>query len=175
MYKYKIYNKLSTSKSKIVNENDNSIVGYIKKNYANIFTRFIDLVGDGKLFNSFKLYNKDNDLIFMSKQKNPFKFRNFIINFTNKDRETITLNIIDKHWFRISEKTNFTFLNQEYELQKNIGESAIIINKKTQKKIAKWKNPVTSPVSIYFKLLDESLKEYELLFLGIFHTYLYGE
>ena len=28
---------------------------------------------------------------------------------------------------------------------------------------------------IYFKLLDESLKEYELLFLGIFHTYLYGE
>ncbi|MCG1473719.1 hypothetical protein K4Q48_11325 [Staphylococcus epidermidis] len=175
MYKYKIYNKLSTSKSKIVNENDNSIVGYIKKNYANIFTRFIDLVGDGKLFNSFKLYNKDNDLTFMSKQKNPFKFRNFIINFTNKDRETITLNIIDKHWFRISEKTNFTFLNQEYELQKNIGESAIIINKKTQKKIAKWKNPVTSPVSIYFKLLDESLKEYELLFLGIFHTYLYGE
>ncbi|WP_361079217.1 hypothetical protein, partial [Actinomadura sp. NPDC048955] len=32
-----------------------------------------------------------------------------------------------------------------------------------------------SPASIYFKLLDESLKEYELLFLGIFHTYLYGE
>lgn len=175
MYKYKIYNKLSTSKSKIVNENDNSIVGYIKKNYTNIFTRFIDLVGDGKLFNSFKLYNKDNDLIFMSKQRNPFKFRNFIINFTNKNREMITLNIIDKHWFKLSEKTNFTFLNQEYELQKNIGEWAFIINKETQKKIAKWKNPATSPVSIYFELLDESLKEYELLFLGIFHTYLYGE
>ncbi|MHC9401592.1 tubby C-terminal domain-like protein [Staphylococcus epidermidis] len=59
-------------------------------------------------------------------------------------------------------------------MTKNIGEWAFIINKKT-KKIAKWKNPATSPASIYFKLLDESLKEYELLFLGIFHTYLYGE
>ncbi|REI05736.1 hypothetical protein DOS62_02430 [Staphylococcus felis] len=67
MYKYKIYNKLSTARTKIVNEDDNDTVAYIKKNYSNIFTRFIDLIGDGKFFNSFKIYNKENELVFMSK------------------------------------------------------------------------------------------------------------
>ncbi|MCQ3816553.1 tubby C-terminal domain-like protein [Staphylococcus xylosus] len=56
MYKYKIYNKLSTSLSKIIDDDTEHIVGYIKKDYSNIFTRFIDLIGDGKFFNSFKIY-----------------------------------------------------------------------------------------------------------------------
>ncbi|MGW7844922.1 tubby C-terminal domain-like protein, partial [Staphylococcus xylosus] len=60
-------------------------------------------------------------------------------------------------------------------LLKNIGEWAYIVNKETNQKVAKWKNSLTSPVSNYFELLDNSLEEYELLFLGIFHTYLYGE
>ncbi|MCM3518323.1 tubby C-terminal domain-like protein [Staphylococcus xylosus] len=56
MYKYKIYNKLSTSLSKIIDDDTEHIVGYVKKDYSNIFTRFIDLIGDGKFFNSFKIY-----------------------------------------------------------------------------------------------------------------------
>ncbi|REH93508.1 hypothetical protein DOS67_11075, partial [Staphylococcus felis] len=82
---------------------------------------------------------------------------------------------VDKHWFKLSEKSQFSILNTNYELNKNVGEWAYIINKETNQKVAKWKNPLSSPVSIYFELIDESLKEYELLFLGIFHTYLYGE
>lgn len=175
MYKYKIYNKLSTSRTKIVNEDNNDTIGYLKKNYSNIFTRSIDLIGDGKFFNSFKIYNKKNELVFVSKQRNPFKFRNFVMNFTTKNNDLLSLNIVDKHWFKLSEKTQFTFLDTNYELHKNIGEWAYIINKETNQKVAKWKNPLTSPVSIYFDLLDNSLEEYELLFLGIFHTYLYGE
>ena len=31
MYKYKIYNKLSTSLTKIIDEDTNAIVGYIQK------------------------------------------------------------------------------------------------------------------------------------------------
>lgn len=123
MYKYKIYNKLSTSLTKIIDEDTNDHIGYIQKNYSNIFTRSIDLIGDGKFFNSFKVYNK----------------------------------------------------NKDYELHKNIGESAYIINIETNQRVARWKNPLTSPLSNYFELLDESLDEYKLLFLGIFHTYLYGE
>lgn len=175
MYKYKIYNKLSTSLTKIIDEDTNAIVGYIQKNYSNIITRFIDLIGDGKFFNSFKVYNQNKELVFTSKQRNPFKFRDFIINFNNENNELISLNIIDKHWFKLSEKTNFTFLNKDYQLLKNIGEWAYIVNKETNQKVAKWKNSLTSPVSNYFELLDNSLEEYELLFLGIFHTYLYGE
>ncbi|MGW7890701.1 tubby C-terminal domain-like protein [Staphylococcus xylosus] len=56
MYKYKIYNKLSTPLSKIIDDDTEHIVGYVKKDYSNIFTRFIDLIGDGKFFNSFKIY-----------------------------------------------------------------------------------------------------------------------
>ncbi|WP_422124930.1 tubby C-terminal domain-like protein [Staphylococcus equorum] len=55
------------------------------------------------------------------------------------------------------------------------GEWAYIINIETNQRVARWKNPLTSPLSNYFELLDESLEEYKLLFLGIFHTYLYGE
>ncbi|UEX90198.1 hypothetical protein [Staphylococcus ratti] len=175
MYKYKIYNKLSTARTKIVNEDTDETIGYLKKSYANIFTRSIDLIGDGKFFNSFKVYNKDNELAFVSKQRSPFKFRDFIIHFTQKNKESISLNIVDRHWFKLSEKNEFRFLNSSYELHKNIGEWAYIINKEINQKVAKWKNPLTSPVSNYFELLDDSLKEYELLFLGIFHTYLYGE
>ena len=36
--------------------------------------------------------------------------------------------------YRKNSETNFTFFNQEYELQKNIGEWAFIINKKTKKR-----------------------------------------
>ncbi|MCS4485862.1 tubby C-terminal domain-like protein [Staphylococcus americanisciuri] len=175
MYKYKVYNKLSTSSIKIKNENNDEIVGYIKKNYSNIFTRSIDLIGDGKFFNSFQVFNKENDLVFESKQRNPFKYRDFIIKFNRENGESLIFNIVDKHWFKLSEKTDFTFLNTEYILYKNMGEWAYIVNKETNKNVAKWKNPITSPVSIYFELLDDSLKEYDLLFLGIFHTYLYGE
>ena len=175
MYKYKIYNKLSTSFTKIIDEDTNDYIGYIQKNYSNIFTRSIDLIGDGKFFNSFKVYNKNKDLVFISKQRNPFKFRNFIIKFYKENNESISLNIIDKHWFKLSEKTKFTFLNKDYELHKNMGEWAYIINIETNQRVARWKNPLTSPLSNYFELLDESLEEYKLLFLGIFHTYLYGE
>ncbi|ERH33961.1 hypothetical protein SEQU_13195 (plasmid) [Staphylococcus equorum UMC-CNS-924] len=175
MYKYKIYNKLSTSFTKIIDEDTNDYIGYIQKNYSNIFTRSIDLIGDGKFFNSFKVYNKNKDLVFISKQRNPFKFRNFIINFYKENNESISLNIVDKHWFKLSEKTKFTFLNKDYELHKNMGEWAYIINIETNQRVARWKNPLTSPLSNYFELLDESLEEYKLLFLGIFHTYLYGE
>ncbi|PTE89837.1 hypothetical protein BUY89_13890, partial [Staphylococcus equorum] len=150
-------------------------IGYIQKNYSNIFTRSIDLIGDGKFFNSFEVYNKNKDLVFISKQRNPFKFRNFIINFYKENNESISLNIVDKHWFKLSEKTKFTFLNKDYELHKNMGEWAYIINIETNQRVARWKNPLTSPLSNYFELLDESLEEYKLLFLGIFHTYLYGE
>ncbi|PTE80373.1 hypothetical protein BUY85_06235 [Staphylococcus equorum] len=175
MYKYKIYNRLSTSLTKIIDEDTNDYIGYIQKNYSNIFTRSIDLIGDGKFFNSFKVYNKNKDLVFISKQRNPFKFRNFIINFYKENNESISLNIVDKHWFKLSEKTKFTFLNKDYELHKNMGEWAYIINIETNQRVARWKNPLTSPLSNYFELLDESLEEYKLLFLGIFHTYLYGE
>lgn len=175
MYKYKIYNKLSTSFTKIIDEDTNDYIGYIQKNYSNIFTRSIDLIGDGKFFNSFKVYNKNKDLVFISKQRNPFKFRNFIINFYKENNESISLNIVDKHWFKLSEKTKFTFLNKDYELHKNMGEWAYIINIETNQRVARWKNLLTSPLSNYFELLDESLEEYKLLFLGIFHTYLYGE
>lgn len=175
MYKYKIYNKLSTSLTKIIDEDINDHIGYIQKNYSNIFTRSIDLIGDGKFFNSFKVYNKNKDLVFISKQRNPFKFKNFIIKFYKENNESISLNIIDKHWFKLSEKTKFTFLNKDYELHKNIGESAYIINIETNQRVARWTNPLTSPLSNYFELLDDSLEEYELLLLGIFHTYLYGE
>ena len=54
MYKYKIYNRLSTTLSKIIDTNTNDVIGYIKKDYANIITRFVDLIGDGKFFNGLK-------------------------------------------------------------------------------------------------------------------------
>lgn len=173
MYKYKIYNKLSTSLSKIINDDTEHIVGYIKKDYSNIFTRLIDLIGYGKFFNNVKVYTKNKELVFISKQKNPFKYRNFTIKFTDKNNTSINLQINDKHWFKISEYTTFAILNTEYVLHKNIGYWAYITNKETGNRLARWKNPLTSPTSNYFEMLDQSLNDYELLFLGIFHTYLY--
>lgn len=175
MYKYKIYNKLSTSLSKIKDEDTDNIVGYIKKDYANIITRSIDLIGDGKFFNSFKVYDSKKNLLFLSKQLNPFKYRQFGISFFNKENEEISFEISDKNWFKLSEKTDFTFLGETYELHKSIGDWGYIIHKNTDKKVARWKNPITSPVSVFFELLDDSLKEYELQLLGLFHTYLYGD
>ena len=66
MYKYKIYNRLSTALSKITDTNTNDVIGYIKKDYANIITRFIDLIGDGKFFNGFKVYDNKKNLLFKS-------------------------------------------------------------------------------------------------------------
>ncbi|PTF40761.1 hypothetical protein BUY29_07815, partial [Staphylococcus cohnii] len=86
---------------------------------------------------------------------------------------SINLQINDKHWFKISEYTTFAILNTEYVLHKNIGYWAYITNKETGNRLARWKNPLTSPTSNYFEMLDQSLNDYELLFLGIFHTYLY--
>lgn len=77
MYKYKIYNRLSTTLSKITDTNTNDVIGYIKKDYANIITRFVDLIGDGKFFNGFKVYDNKKNLLFKSKQKSPFKYKQF--------------------------------------------------------------------------------------------------
>ncbi|MGW7797388.1 tubby C-terminal domain-like protein [Staphylococcus xylosus] len=173
MYKYKIYNKLSTSLSKIIDDDTEHIVGYIKKDYSNIFTRFIDLIGDGKFFNSFKIYNENKDLVFLSKQVSPFKYRHFSIKFSNKNIEPLSLNIKDKNWFKALERADFAYSNMNFELHKNIGDWAYITNKKTGSKVARWNNPLTSPTSNYFEILDYSFTEYKLLFLGIFHTYLY--
>ena len=92
-----------------------------------------------------------------------------------RQEKKLTFEISDKSWFKSSEKVDFKFLEETYELHKNIEEWSYIINKKTDKKIAKWKNPITSPTSIYFELLDDKLKEYELQLLGLFHTYLYSD
>lgn len=71
-------------------------------------------------------------------------------------------------------KLHFHFFNKEFEIQNNVGDWAYIIDKDQGKKIAKSKNLITEPVSVYFELLDESYKENEILFLGMLHTYLYG-
>ena len=76
--------------------------------------------------------------------------------------------------FLITFYITFSFFNKEFEIQNNVGDWAYIIDKDQGKKIARSKNPVTEPVSVYFELLDESYKENEILFLGILHTYLYG-
>lgn len=175
MYKYKIYNRLSTALSKIIDTNTNDVIGYIKKDYANIITRFVDLIGDGKFFNGFKVYDNKKNLLFKSKQISPFKYKQFVISFFNDNEKKLTFEISDKSWFKSSEKVDFKFLEETYELHKNIEEWSYIINKKTDKKIAKWKNPITSPTSIYFELLDDNLKEYDLQLLGLFHTYLYSD
>lgn len=103
----------------------------------------------------------------------PFKYRHFTIRFTNENTEPLTLNIEDKNWFKASERADFTYSNMNFELHQSIGDWAYIINKDTGNKIARWKNPLTSPISNYFEVLDHSFTEYKFLFSGIFHTYLY--
>lgn len=153
MYKYKILNKVSTTLSNIEDEITGNTIGYIKKDYANIFTRLIDLIGDGKFFNSFKVYNVNKDLVFTSKQKSPFKYRNFIIKYTNVNTKPILLDIKDENWFKANKKADFSYSNINFELHKNIGDWAYIINKDSGNKIARWKNPFTSPTSNYFEML----------------------
>lgn len=60
LYRYKVYNNLTTSLSKVENCNNKNIVGYVKKSYSNFIKRIIDFIGDGKFFNYFEVYGKNH-------------------------------------------------------------------------------------------------------------------
>lgn len=174
MYKYKVYNSLTTSPSKIENCNNKSIVDFVKKSYSNLIKRVINFIGDGKFYNCFEVYDENNKLIFQSQQINQLKHKNYYVKYLSNTSKTFSIKLIDESKITIFEKTTFSFFNKEFEIQNNVGDWAYIIDKDQGKKIARSKNPVTEPVSVYFELLDESYKENEILFLGTLHTYLYG-
>lgn len=174
MYKYKVYNSLTTSPLKIENCNNKSIVGFVKKSYSNLIKRVINFIGDGKFYNSFEIYDENNKLIFQSQQINQLKHKNYYVKYLSNASKTFSIKLIDESKITIFEKATFSFFNKEFEIQNNVGDWAYIIDKDQGKKIARSKNPITEPVSVYFELLDESYKENEILFLGILHTYLYG-
>ncbi|RIL70453.1 hypothetical protein BUY49_10245, partial [Staphylococcus devriesei] len=70
-------------------------------------------------------------------------------------------------------EANFYLMNKQYKLDNSSNDWAYIINEERQK-IAKCKSDITIPVTVYFELLDEEMKEFELLFIGIFHSYLFS-
>lgn len=175
MYKYKIINKLSTSLIEIKDEATHETVGYLQKFYQNPLFRIIDLIGDGKFFNNFKVFNQNKELLFIAKQGNPFKYKNFNIQYFTNAEPRYSFSIVNKQWFNVSEFTRFTIDETEYELTKNIGDWAYITKVETHQQIARWKKPMTSPISNYFELLDSAYEDESLMLLGIFHTYLYSE
>ncbi|PTF05232.1 hypothetical protein BUY43_08585 [Staphylococcus devriesei] len=173
MYKYKIYNNFSTRPLTIIDEDSEKVVGYVQKDYSNIFTRIIDFVGEGKFFNNFKVYTKNKNLVFKSNQISPFKYKHFNIEFMTHKTKKFTFELTNENKLNSFEEANFYLMNKQYKLDNSSNDWAYIINEERQN-IAKCKSDITIPVTVYFELLDEKMKEYELLFIGIFHSYLFS-
>ncbi|MGC7687514.1 MULTISPECIES: tubby C-terminal domain-like protein [Staphylococcus] len=110
MYKYKVYNSLTTSPSKIENCNNKSIVGSVKKSYSNLIKRVINFIGDGKFYNCFEVYDENNKLIFQSQQINQFKHKNYYVKYLTNTSNTFSIKLIDESKIKIFEKATFSFL-----------------------------------------------------------------
>ncbi|WP_404452132.1 hypothetical protein LG329_17540 [Virgibacillus necropolis] len=82
------------------------------------------------------------------------------------------LHLVDKKSFDIGQQTSFEYRGNTFQLKQSIGDWAQIY--KEGQLIAEWKSSLKAPFKAYFKLIDESNKKDELLFLGLFHTYLHA-
>ncbi|MFD1957109.1 hypothetical protein ACFSL6_23810 [Paenibacillus thailandensis] len=171
MFTYRIYNRYSTKESEISNEKG-EVVAYIQRTYPNPLIRWLDILTEGALFTDYRLTDKGGNLIVEAKQIRTFiKRRQYDVAYRSCEG-TFRIHLIDKKIFDLGEKTSFEFQDRTYELVKPLTDWGQI--KLGGNVLAEWKETLTIPAKARFKLVDPAFKEHELLFLGIFHTYLHS-
>ncbi|WP_430786725.1 tubby C-terminal domain-like protein [Virgibacillus flavescens] len=171
MYEYRFFNTISTKPATIYDENENGI-GTVTKVYEKPVYKILDILLNGRIFVNYKVEGSNGDVVFKSK-KDPglFKRRQYHIHYGARDDESY-IHLMDKKNFEIGERTSFEYKGDTYELEKSIGGWAAI--KKDGSVIAEWKSSLKVPFKAYFRLIEENHEEDELLFLGLFHTYLHA-
>ncbi|ALC83224.1 MULTISPECIES: tubby C-terminal domain-like protein [Bacillus] len=168
LYQYKWRPAYFTNPAEILDENSNCI-GTIKKHYSNVFIRLLDVILEGKYFVQYQIHQQ-NDLIFETKAiLNPFKKRQYKINYYGNDKH-IEFLLIDKKMFDIVEVTSFDFDGETFHLKKAPFEwGQLTVNDEL---IAEWHIPLKPPFTCKFKLYNSSYENMVLFLIGIFHTYL---
>ncbi|WJE84532.1 hypothetical protein [Bacillus sp. DX3.1] len=174
LYYYKWRSFSSVKPTQIYDENNN-IIGTIKKTYSNQFIRIIDLIlFKGTYFLEYMIYDSKENLQLKAKKDIDFRKRTqFFLNYY-AETEEYQIHLIDKKTFDFGEITTFEFAGEMYELNQRPFEWAKITNLNTNLIIAEWKEPIKPPFNIIFKLLEESYKDKVLLLIGIFHSYLHA-
>lgn len=173
MYTYKVYNKYSTKLSQVQNEEDKCI-GYIHKTYNNSLEKIIDFIGKGSLINRFEVLNSNKEVVFKAKRGNSFKWRKYDVKYFY-DNKSFEFEMKQKDFIKISDCTRFSFNGKDYNMKQTFGNWAEITEEQSGKTIAKWKVKFVRSFYGNFEVLDESFEKHQLLLLGVFHTYFYGE
>lgn len=174
MYHYKWINHFSVKPSEIY-DNENNLIGTIRKTYSNKIIRIIDtILFNGTYFLEYELYDDNKNLKLKAKKDIDFRKRTqFKLDYyDNNEKNQISL--IDKKIFDFGEITTFEFAGEIYELKQRPFEWAKITNLNTNLVIAEWKEPIKPPFNIKLKLIEDSYKDKVLLLIGIFHSYLHG-
>lgn len=164
MYEYRFFNTLSTKPATIYNRDTK--IGTISKTYSHPIQKLFDLIVRGHLFVNYELKDSTDQTVLTSRRgPNPYH-----VTYYRRDRE-IYLNLVDEKSFGMTEETSFTYDGHTFELKKSMGEKARILNEGNV--VAEWDSSLKVPFKAYFELVDKNYKEDELLFLGLFHTYLH--
>ncbi|ASN06255.1 tubby C-terminal domain-like protein [Virgibacillus necropolis] len=171
MYEYRFFNTLSTKPATIYDENE-TVIGTVTKTYIKPVHKLFDLLLKGRVFVNYEVKDSKAQIIFKSKKDpNLFKRKQYHLNYYGGKNESY-IHLIDKKSFDIGEQTSFEYKGGTYELKKSVGGWAQL--KKDDYLIAEWKSSLKVPFKAYFRLIDKTFKEDELLFLGLFHTYLHA-
>ncbi|TVT29388.1 hypothetical protein FO441_03645 [Salinicoccus cyprini] len=118
--------------------------------------------------------DSDEKIIFQSKRGSPFKWRTYHAEYYHES-DSFRFEMKQKDLFKVPDQTRFLFDGTYFDLKAEFGRWAVITEEKSRKQIARWRISFIPPIDASFEILDESCRRHELLFLGAFHTYLYGE
>ncbi|WP_169085670.1 hypothetical protein [Paenibacillus sp. PL91] len=171
MYTYRMYNRYSTKKSEVLNE-QGEVIAYIERTYSNPLMRLLDIVTEGAMFTDYRITDANDKLVVEANQVRTFiKRRQYYITY-HSGEGTSKIHLVDKKLLDLGEKTDFEYQGKTYQLNKPLMDWGIIIL--DGKPLAEWKETLTIPAKANFKLVDPACNEHELLLLGIFHTYLHS-
>lgn len=170
MYTHKIGHVLSPKLKNIVDvDNPNKQLGTIKR--FEIHGLEFLLIDDMRLFFKarWRIFDNEQRLVLKGRRKFPFITKNYIVNyFESQATHDITI-----HQKLFPEKTDypyFYFNQQLYTLRYDFFEWSTIVNEDTGSTIARWKLIREPKKQVYYELLDYSMEQHQLLFLGIFNT-----
>ncbi|CAH1200636.1 hypothetical protein PAECIP111893_01516 [Paenibacillus plantiphilus] len=62
MYTYRMYNRYSTKKSEVHND-QGEVVAYIERTYSNPFMRLLDIMTEGSMFADYRITDANDKLV----------------------------------------------------------------------------------------------------------------
>ncbi|MEB5761481.1 hypothetical protein ACMFKE_07120 [Staphylococcus haemolyticus] len=172
MYTHKIGHVLSPKLKNIVDVDDpNKQLGTIKRFEIHGFEYLF--IEDMRIFFKarWRIFDNEQRLVFKGRRKFPFITKNYIVNyFESEPQVTHDITIHQKLFPEKTDYPYFYFNDECYTLRYDFFEWSTIVNEDTGSTIASWKLIREPNKQVYFELLDPTMAQHQLLFLGIFNT-----